>query len=89
MTGPHYRRAPQAVWRATGSFVVAAVPPNEPTTIGGSAPLVWAALAAPQSIDQLAAELAAATGASPADVRRDLTDLIAALVPLGLVEVVA
>lgn len=49
---------------------------------------MWHALAEPKTLDEMAATLAAATGASPGQVRADLAALIEQLLPLGLVEVV-
>lgn len=89
MSVPLYLRAHRAVWRASGSFLVASVPPAAPTTIGGSAAQVWHALAEPTTLDDLAARLAAASGASHEQVHADVVALIERLLPLGLVEVVS
>lgn len=88
MNDIRYGRAPRAVWRASRSFLVAAVPPAPPTRVVGSAAQVWQALAEPKTLDELAATIAAATGAAPEQVRADLAALIEQLLPLGLVEVV-
>ena len=83
-----YRRAPQAIWRASRSFLVATVPPSPPTRVAGSAAQVWRALAEPTTLDELAEALSTATGAPYAQVRADVSELVEQLVPLGLVEVV-
>ncbi|MDO8362944.1 MAG: PqqD family protein [Actinomycetota bacterium] len=87
--GGAYRRSPRAIWRASANLLVAAVPPAAPTRIVGSAAMVWNHLAAPVGIDELVAELAAVSGSSAAAIRADVESLLAALVPLGLVEVQA
>ena len=89
MTNVRYQRSPRAVWRATSSFLVAAVPPHPPSRVVGSASMVWSLLSVPRSEQELA-ELLAATVALPVQqVRADVSALIAQLLPLGLVEVVA
>ena len=89
MNAKHFRRNPGAVWRATDTFLVAALPPDEAISVVGSAALVWRRLAAPVTLDELAEQLAAETGALTAQVRLDVAVLIDQLLPLGLVEVVA
>lgn len=84
-----YRRSPRAVWRASTAVLVAAVPPNSPTRVVGSAALVWSHLADPITLDELVERLARATGAAGATVRGDVAALLAQLEPLGLVEVVS
>jgi hypothetical protein len=85
--GPTYRRAPHVVWRASGYFLVAAVPPAPPTRIVGSASLVWAQLAEPVTIDALVTRLGGQVAVPAPQVRADVDALIAQLVPLGLIEV--
>jgi hypothetical protein len=82
-----YRRAPGAIWRATGHFLVAALPPASPTRVAGSAALVWTQIAEPLTLDEIVGRLADAAGAPAAQVRHDVEALFAELVPLGLVEV--
>ena len=89
MNPVRYRRAPRAIWRASASFLVAAVPPSPPTRVAGSAASVWAALADAVTLDELASALAAATGAPLALVHADVAALVEGLLPLGLVEVVS
>lgn len=84
-----YRRSPAAIWRASAQVLVAAVPPNAPTRLSGSAPLVWRHLEAPIDLDDLAHLLARQTGADSAAIRADVQSMIEALLPLGLVEMVA
>lgn len=81
-----YRRSPAAIWRASTHLLVAAVPPNPPTRMSGSAPLVWQHLAVAIELDELANRLAAETGSDPVAIRTDVQSLVDALVPLGLVE---
>ena len=50
---------------------------------------MWHALAEPTTLDDLAARLAAASGASHEQVHADVVALIERLLPLGLVEVVS
>ncbi|MDP2292809.1 MAG: PqqD family protein [Actinomycetota bacterium] len=83
-----YRRSPRAVWRASKGMLVAAVPPNPPTRIAGSAALVWSQLAEPVTLDELVDRLARRTGVLPEALRSDVAALLAQLQPLGLVEVV-
>lgn len=87
MSDVRYRRSPHAVWRASASFLVAAVPPHPPTRVGGSASAVWALLAEPSSVDDVVQLLVAATGAPRDQVHSDVAALVADLLPLGLVEV--
>lgn len=82
-----YRRSPAAIWRASGSWFVAAVAPNAPTRMVGSAGLVWQQLASPASLDDIVEGLAAVTGGEATVIRADVQALLAELVPLGLVEV--
>jgi hypothetical protein len=56
--------------------------------VTGSAAHVWAALAEPATLDDLAASISAAIGVAPEEVRADVSALVEQLVPLGLVEVV-
>lgn len=82
-----YQRAPRAIWRATQQLLVAAVPPNAPTRIVGSAALVWAHLTEPTTLDALVDRLSAEVSASADALRADVQALLAQLEPLGLVEV--
>ena len=81
-----YRRSPAAIWRASDRLLVAAVPPNAPTRMSGSASLVWRHLECAVGLDELANRLAGETGGEPAAIRADVRDLLDALLPLGLVE---
>ena len=81
-----YQRSSRAIWRATRHLFVAAVPPNPPTRVAGSAGLVWSHLAAPVTLDELVERLSS-VDAAPEAVRHDLVVLLAQLEPLGLVEV--
>jgi len=89
MTEMRYQRSPHAVWRASSSFLVAAVPPHPPTRITGSASAVWALLAQPRTVDEVVHELSTIANAAPERLRADVADLVAQLLPLQLVEVVA
>jgi hypothetical protein len=82
-----YRRSPQAIWRSSAGLLVAAVPPNPPTRVAGSAAIVWRHLSAPITLDDLVAQLSRETGATVDALRADVVSLFEALVPLGLVEV--
>lgn len=82
-----YRRSRLAIWRATQQLLVAAVPPNPPTRIAGSAAAVWAHLAEPTTIDELVARLADEVGVPADGLRADVEALLAQLEPLGLLEV--
>lgn len=84
---PTYRRSPASIWRSSGNWLVAAVAPNAPTRMVGSAGLVWQQLAAPASLDDIVEGLAAVTGSEVTVIRADVRALLAELVPLGLVEV--
>lgn len=88
MNPVRYQRAERAIWRSSQTFLVAAVPPAAPTRVTGSAAHVWAALAEPATLDDLAAIISAAIGVAPEQVRADVSALVEQLVPLGLVEVV-
>lgn len=81
-----YRRSPAAIWRASAQVLVAAVPPNAPTRMAGSAALVWRYLEDAVGVEELAGFLAAATGSEAGVVHADVQALLDALVPLGLVE---
>lgn len=83
-----YRRSPRAVWRASTGMLVAAVPPNPPTRIAGSAALVWGQLAEPVTLDELVDRLAHQTRVAGETLRPDVAALLAQLQPLGLVEAV-
>ena len=72
MSERRYQRSPLAVWRATGSFLVAAVRPAPPRKITGSAALVWAALADATGIDELVVKLAGATDSADEAIRADV-----------------
>ncbi|MDO8392261.1 MAG: PqqD family protein [Actinomycetota bacterium] len=89
MSDTRYRRCPQAVWRATRFFLVAAVPPATPTHVGGSAAAVWHALAHEGTLPELVGRVAAEVGAPADDIAADVRALVHSLLPLGLVEVVA
>jgi hypothetical protein len=82
-----YQRSPRAIWRATQQLLVAAVPPNPPTRIVGSAALVWAHLAEPTTLDALVDRLSVEVSAPADALRADVQALLAQLEPLGLVEV--
>ena len=82
----HYRRSPAAIWRASDRLLVAAVPPNAPTRMSGSASLVWRHLERAVGLDELVNRLAGETGSEQAVIRADVEALLAALAPLGLVE---
>lgn len=86
MTAGLVRRAPDALWRAGRRVLVAALPGHPPTTVSGSGALVWQHLADWTDVHELAATLAAETGADPATVEHDVHALLDALQPLGLVE---
>lgn len=81
-----YRRSPAAIWRASERLLVAAVPPQAPTRMSGSAALVWRHLDTVVDLDELTGRLSSATGGDPALIRADVEGLLEALVPLGLVE---
>ncbi|MEQ1701405.1 MAG: PqqD family protein [Ilumatobacteraceae bacterium] len=81
-----YRRSPAAIWRASERVLVAAVSPNPPTRMAGSAPLVWRHLAVGIELDELADRLSVETGSDPEVIRADVASLLDALIPLGLVE---
>ncbi len=87
MSECRYQRSPLAVWRASGSFLVAAVPPAPPRKITGSASLVWAALAEAVGIDELVISLAGVTDSADDVIRSDVEKLLDQLVTLGLVDV--
>ena len=89
MTATRYRRHPSAIWRATRSFLVAALPPAPPSRVVGSAAAIWNALEAPRTLDDVVDDLVVATGAERATISRDVTALVGELVHLGLVEVVS
>ena len=86
MSVVRYRRNPAAVWRASHSFLVAAVPPRPPTTVVGSAAMVWVLLEQPLTLHEIVSRLVEASQADAATVRRDTETLVADLVPTGLVE---
>lgn len=86
MNDIRYRRNPAAIWRASASFLVAAVPPLPPTRVSGSAGLVWSLLDEPLTTEEIVAKLVAATGADAAIVRGDTESLFDDLVPMGLIE---
>ena len=88
MIPPRYRRHPAAVWRATNSFLVAAVPPAPPTRISGSAGAVWRELATLRTMTDLVAALTASLPADREAISADTESLVTELVRLGLVEVV-
>jgi hypothetical protein len=81
-----YRRSSAAIWRASNRLLVAAVPPNAPTRMSGSAALVWHHLADEIEFDELVGLLAEVTGAGPDQIAPDVQRLLDELVPLGLVE---
>lgn len=87
MSSTRYRRYPHAVWRATRYFLVAAVPPAAPTHVGGSAAAVWHGLAGAVTLPELVQQVAAEVGVPAAELEADVRNLLDALVPLGLVEV--
>jgi len=89
MAETRYQRSPQAVWRASASFLVGAVPPQPPTRIAGSASVVWALLAQPRTVQEMVHELIAVADAAPEQLHADVEALFSQLVPLGLVEVVS
>lgn len=89
MTTPRYRRHPAAVWRATQSFLVAAVPPAPPTRISGSAGAVWRELATPRTVEEVVAALAAALPTDGEAISADIESLVTELVRLGLAEAVS
>ena len=89
MEPTRYQRSPHAVWRASASFLVAAVPPRPPTRIAGSASVVWALLAAPRTVDEVVRELTAVADTSPQQLHADVAALVAQLLPLHLVEAVS
>mgnify|MGYP000978238507 CR=1 FL=1 len=82
-----YRRSPAAIWRASEQLLVAAVPPDAPTRMAGSASLVWQWLARPITLDDLVGALVEHTGVDAGVIQRDVQGLLDALVPLRLVEV--
>ncbi len=88
MTQLRYQRSPNAVWRASASFLVAAVPPHPPTRIAGSASVVWALLAQPRTMHEVVHELSAIANTAPEQLHADVAALISQLLPLRLVEVV-
>jgi hypothetical protein len=87
MSDSRYARSPHAVWRATASFLVAAVPPQPPTRISGSAAVVWDLMTAPKTARELSLECADVLGISASDVEADVARLMGQLLPLGLVEI--
>ena len=88
MTECRYQRSSAAVWRASASFLVAAVPPRRPTRISGSASVVWALFAVPRTVNEVVEELAALVDTAPEQLHTDVDALIAQLLPLQLVQVV-
>ena len=81
-----YRRSPAAIWRSSTRLLVAAVPPNAPTRMSGSAALVWRHLADEIEFDRLVAVLAEETGVAAEQIGGDVQRLLDELVPLALVE---
>jgi hypothetical protein len=82
-----YRRA-DGVLAREGPFGVVVLPPAapNPSTLAGTAPAVWAALAEPRDLGALTTELAGRFGAEPARVRHDLVPLLDELVRIGAVQ---
>jgi hypothetical protein len=81
------RRRPDVLWRRSlEAVVLLPVDAGDVLTLGGTGPAVWDLLAEWRTFDDLVAVLAAAYGASPAQVAADLEPLIAELEALRALE---
>jgi hypothetical protein len=80
-----YRRATAALARDLGEDVLVAVRDSF-YTLAGTASAVWRALEEPRGVDELSRTLAAAYGAVPERVARDVGALLSELSARGVVE---
>jgi hypothetical protein len=87
VSDPQFRRRQDLLWRRSLDAVIL-IPPGraEPVTLEGTGPDVWALLAAPTTVGELARELADGYDTDPSRVEADLTPLLEQLVALGVVE---
>ncbi len=82
---PRWRRAPDALWRRIpAGAVVLARHGDEPLTLNPTAAALWDLLAAPTTVDEATAALAAAYDADPAIVRADVDLVLARLAAAGV-----
>lgn len=80
-------RGPGVPWRRTVDGCVLARPADgEPLALSAAAAEIWAALAEPATVDEVACRLAASCGLAAADVRGDVARAVADLHAHGLVE---
>jgi hypothetical protein len=87
MTTTSYRRRAGVLWRRSLDAVLC-LPPGatEPVTLAGTGPEIWDLLRTPQSVAELAAELAPRHQTSPEVVARDVQPVLERLAALGLIQ---
>ena len=83
-----YRRNPEVLSRRHADGVLLLCPGAEsPLFLAGSAPVVWALLERPASLDQLAGDLAEVYGRPTGDLVADLKPLLENLMIVGALSV--
>jgi hypothetical protein len=87
VTTTSYRRRAGVLWRRSLDAVLC-LPPGaaEPVTLAGTGPEVWDLLQTPQSLAELAAELAPRHQTSAEVVARDVQPVLERLAALGLIQ---
>ena len=90
MTEPRLRRSPGVLWRRSLDAVVLVAPGSaDLVTLVGTGPAVWELLADWRTLDDLAAILADAFGASSDQVRADLEPILSDLTAAGALQTAA
>jgi Coenzyme PQQ synthesis protein D (PqqD) len=86
VSGPRFWRREDVLWRRSLDAVIFfPTGGSEPVTLAGTGPDVWALLATPASVGELARELARGYDADPRVVEADLAPVLEQLVALGVV----
>jgi hypothetical protein len=82
-----YRRCPDVLWRRSLDAVLC-LPPGagEPVTLAGTGPEVWDLLERPQTLTEIATELADRHEAHAEIVAQDVLPVLEHLTALGVVE---
>jgi hypothetical protein len=86
VTGARWHRNPHLLWRRSLD-AVHVLPPGleEPVTLVGTGPELWALLAEPRRTDDIVSILADAHGVEPALIAADVTPILEHLEQLGVI----